>query len=205
MASLGPFNTRTNAGAVPAFVPVLLMAILMPLAAWFILGEMDKKAAASKVPEVIKPKKMYDAPANLAVPVVPGLLHFLEGDAKSGAVPRVVATNDIVMKRNRLAEIVVTLADKDSAHHAVFQLYVTAEDTDLLIQKINATVKQALELNAPVSYYDRVTNLISSKTIKEVQALNFRRGVREEIISLSNEVLGSNVVKEVIISKSLSK
>jgi hypothetical protein len=181
------------------------MAILMPVAAWFILGEMDKKEVASKVPEVIKPKKMYDAPANLAVPVVPGLLHFLEGDAKSGAVSRVVATNDIVMKRNQLAEIVVTLADKKSAHHAVFQLYVTAEDTDLLIQKINATVQQAVELNAPVSFYDRVTNFISSKTIKEVQGLTFRRGLREEIVSLSDEVLGSNVVNGVIISKSLSK
>lgn len=182
-----------------AYLPMLLMLVVTPVVAWFVLGHLNKKPETGD--DAVKEEKIKGpgAPSRLAVPVIPGPLDFYKGNPKKGEFPRIANTNDIVANKTELEEMIITLADNRTAHNAVLQVFVIGEDTDEIMRRINLSRLDA------ISFFERVTNLVSSKLFSEVQTPGFRNILRDEIKLLSNEVLGSNIVQEVVISKFLSK
>lgn len=192
-------------------LPVILMVVLMPVIAWFVLGFLEKKPEKQETSEETQGAhgggggRALGAPSNMAVPVLPQVLGFVKGNPKKGIYPIITSTNAIAGNKTDLGEIIVSLADKKSVHNAVAQIYVSGNDTDEIIRRINATISEAMAKDQPISFFDRVVGLLSSKLIKETQQPGFRKTLREELQSLCNEVLGSNIVQEVVITKFLAK
>ena len=198
MAVLRIRTNRRQDGGIRAFLPTILMVVLTPVIAWFVLGYLEEKPETKEEPVKEKKEKGFGAPRGLAVPVISGQLGFINGNPKNGMYPRIAATNDIPSNRMGLEEMIITLADR-TVHNAVAQIYVIGEDTDEVMRRINLTRREA------VSFFERVTNHLSLKTMDEVQAPAFRNVLRAEILVLCDEFLGTNIVQEVVISKFLSK
>lgn len=181
------------------------MVVLMPLIAWLVIGYLEPKPEKTEEPAELKKVKKIGAPSNMAVPVLDGVLGFVKGDPRNGISPIITTTNRIGANISDLGDIIVTLADTKSAHNAVAQIYVVGDDTDEIIRRINETIANAVKNDERTTFFDHVTKLLSSKFIKDTYEPSFRKTLRGEIKALSDQVLGTNVVREVVISKFLSK
>jgi len=202
------FRTRSSpgeTGGVLAYLPLVLMVVLMPLIAWLVIGYLEPKPEKTEEPAKIKKVKKIGAPSNMAVPVIDGVLGFVKGNPRNGISPIITNTNAIAANISDLGDITVTLADTKSAHNAVIQIYVVGDDTDEIIRRINETIVKAIARNDRTTFFDQVTKLLSSKFIKDTFEPSFKNILRGEIKALCDQVLGTNVVREVVITKFLSK
>lgn len=199
MAALRIRTNRRQDGGIRAFLPTILMVVLTPVIAWFVLGYLEEKPEPKDEPVEEKKEKGFGAPEGLAVPLISGQLGFIEGNQRKGIYPRIGATNDLEKNRTDLEEIIITLADQKTVHNAVAQIFLIGENTDEVMRRINLTRREA------VSFFERITNHLTLKTMDEVQTPGFRNLLREEILVLCDEFLGTNIVQEIVITKFLSK
>jgi len=146
----------------------------------------------------------------LPVPLTDGVLIFEAGPLDLGMIKVTNAAPGLSFEsieqhkftgleslRGRKSEhcgTIVPLADEDRDHYVIIEIYMAADNTDALIAGAN--------LNSP-KLFQSVTDLLSRKTIEQLDKPGARQLLRSEILTCCNQVLGSKVVQEIIITKLL--
>lgn len=200
-----PEATKPKRGLL-SLLPLIAVILVVPVAGWFGLDYYKKKtrskapgsAETAKADEKKEAKHSLHVPSRLPVPIAESPLVFLPGDPKNDVPPRIVTTNAFVANSRKPEEIVITFADPGprKKHHAVAQFYLVGEDTEALLRSVN---------EHQAALFESVTNLLSAKYFKDTKVPGFRKVLRSELIGLSNQILGSNLVQEVIIPRFLSQ
>lgn len=175
------------------YLLVIIPVLLLGAGGWFGYQYLGKKGAGtgdsseSGGPGEGKNKRIV-APPKLAVPLVPDKVVFMPKTSGNSL------TSDMIVSTNSKApkKLIVQLADTKAPRFAMMQVFLSADKTDELIERLNA--------NQP-DLYEKITNMISQKTAKDINALGFRNRIRSELMYECTRLLGSNVVQEIIITE----
>lgn len=191
------------------FLPIILLALLLPVGGWFGLKYFNKHKAsgstdsAAELEKKEKEKEKARAsllPKRLPMPITDKVLTYIPGNPKEDVPPRIVTTNALVANSRKPFQIVVLFADTRKKHYGVGQFYLAGDNTDGLMRRMNdlVTTNQAVLLES-------VTNLLSAKLYKDTKVPGFRQLLRAQLFELSNQILGSNLVQEVIIPEFMTQ
>lgn len=179
------------------YLLVIIPVLLLPAGGWFTYQYLGKKGSGSGDSSESgghgngKEKRIV-APPKLAVPLVPDKVVFMPKDRGNSL------TSDMIVSTNSKApkKLIVPLADTKAPRFAMMQIFLSADKTDELIEKLNA--------NQP-DLYEKIAKRISEKTAKDINTPGFRNRMRSEVMYECNRLLGSNVVQEIIITESVTQ
>lgn len=179
------------------YLLVLIAVLLLGGGGWFGYQYLGKKGASSEDQGESGGHgdgqvKRVAAPPKMAVPLVPDKVVFTPKDRGN------ILTSDMIVSTNSKApkKLIVKLADTKAPRFAMLQVFLSANNTDDLIEKVNA--------NQP-ELYEKITKRIAEKTAKDVNTPGFRNRIRSELMYECNRLLGSNVVQEIIITESVTQ
>jgi flagellar basal body-associated protein FliL len=186
-------------GGFSAYLPLILALLLMPGVAYLTLkylpgiqaarsqagvGGTNQLAAAHATNQAKASTKR--AHPRMPVPLADGYLGFAPEVPKNPGPARLILTNAPRAPDFRFA---LKLADTKRTRYALLELFMVSEDTDSLIAKANSH---------HTSLFQQTTNLIGRKTAENLLKPGARNILRSELITVFNEVLGSNTVTEIL-------
>jgi flagellar basal body-associated protein FliL len=170
----------------------LISVVVLGGGAWFAMGYLKKKDASK--PKLSKEEEAKlnapRAPKRMPVPLLRDtIVYFPKVAGNDSSYDMIISTN---AKAARYDKIIVTLADTKRERFAVARISLIADDTNQLIEAINE--------NQP-KVYDSIAKMLSLKTVKDIQTPAFRNLFRMDVMNVCNKILGTNLVREVLLSE----
>lgn len=218
-ATGGEAQAPKAGGGLASYLPLIVVIVLMPVAAWVILmvkSRMDSGASGETAEENVatpaKGKETHGSaahgkgksagsksktrPAEMPVPLTREIVAFQPArdpeDKKPDDVDKIVIL-DAKGEPKDVAQpdkIVVNVAKSNGRAYAVVRLSLKGGG-DELIPQINLNRERLLDV---------ATGTLSSKTLEEIDNPGFRNLLRSELLTLFNQVLNGNVISEVVIT-----
>ncbi len=209
-------------GGLASYLPLIMVVLLMPVAAWVTLmikAKMDKSALADAKEESQAPAKegaSHSSPSKgeshekgkpfksskvrspeMPVPLTREIVAFLPARAAEEGKPQDADKMVVLDSKGEAKD--VAQPDKILANvaNAGGRAYAVAR---VSLKGPGSDFVQIVNLNRE-RLLDVATGTLGSKTLEEIEKPGFRNVFRSELLALFNQVLGGNAVSEVVITE----